>query len=64
MVEETQKQFKVLVNDEGQHSLFPAHKDSPAGWNDTLFRGTREQCLAYVEANWTDITPISARPQG
>ena len=51
--------FLVLVNDEGQHSLWPAFAAVPAGWEVAHDRDTRDACLAYVEANWTDMRPRS-----
>ncbi|MGV0646210.1 MbtH family protein [Mycolicibacterium sp. XJ879] len=51
--------FVVLVNDEDQHSLWPAFADVPAGWRLVFGEGTRADCLAYVEQNWTDIRPRS-----
>jgi uncharacterized protein YbdZ (MbtH family) len=53
--------FVVLVNDEEQHSLWPAAMDVPAGWRVVHGEDTRQACLGYVEANWTDIRPRSAR---
>ncbi|MCF3178964.1 MbtH family protein [Streptomyces polychromogenes] len=51
--------FVVLVNDEGQHSLWPAARTVPAGWTSVFGRDTRQNCLAYVEENWTDLRPAS-----
>ncbi|MBP2473027.1 MbtH protein [Crossiella equi] len=51
--------FLVLVNDEGQHSLWPAFAEVPAGWTVALAETDRESALAYVEANWTDLRPRS-----
>ncbi|HEX6681373.1 MAG TPA: MbtH family protein [Candidatus Limnocylindrales bacterium] len=53
--------FLVLVNDEGQHSLWPAFADVPAGWTVALPAGSRDTALSYVEANWTDLRPKSLR---
>ncbi|HEY0532493.1 MAG TPA: MbtH family protein [Actinoplanes sp.] len=53
--------FKVLVNDEEQHSLWPAELAVPAGWRAVFGTAGRQACLDYVEANWTDILPRSAR---
>lgn len=52
-------EFCVLVNDEGQHSLWPTFKDVPAGWTAVGPRGARQDCLAYIDANWTDMRPKS-----
>ncbi|WP_425569752.1 MbtH family protein [Rhodococcus olei] len=51
--------FLVLVNDEGQHSLWPTFSDVPAGWDTVHGPGSRTDCLDYVEANWTDMRPKS-----
>ncbi|CAM4109601.1 MbtH family protein [Nocardiopsis rhodophaea] len=51
--------FLVLVNDEGQHSLWPSFAEVPAGWTTVFGEDTRDACLAYVEENWTDLRPKS-----
>lgn len=51
--------FRVLVNDEGQHSLWPVFADVPAGWDVRLDDAPRDECLAYVEEHWTDMRPAS-----
>jgi MbtH protein len=51
--------FLVLVNDEGQHSLWPVFADVPAGWISRFGPESRMNCLAYVEQNWTDMRPRS-----
>jgi uncharacterized protein YbdZ (MbtH family) len=53
--------FLVLVNDEGQHSLWPTFADTPAGWRQVYGEASREECLAYIEEHWTDIRPKSLR---
>ncbi|MDS0137727.1 MULTISPECIES: MbtH family protein [unclassified Amycolatopsis] len=52
-------EFFVLVNDEGQHSLWPTFEDVPAGWQAKFGPATRAESLAYVEENWTDMRPRS-----
>ncbi|MDN0194388.1 MbtH family protein [Streptomyces sp. S.PNR 29] len=51
--------YLVLVNDEGQHSLWPDFADVPPGWTVAHGPDTRAAGLAYVEANWTDMRPRS-----
>ncbi|MGC9438389.1 MbtH family protein [Streptomyces sp. WG5] len=51
--------FLVLVNDEGQHSLWPSFAEVPGGWTTVFEENTRDACLEYVEANWTDLRPRS-----
>ncbi|SON59512.1 Enterobactin biosynthesis protein YbdZ [Mycobacterium simulans] len=53
--------FFVLVNDEEQHSLWPAFAEIPAGWNVVYGEAERHACLDYIEQNWTDIRPRSLR---
>lgn len=57
--EDEDGEYRVLVNDEGQHSLWPADIDVPAGWRIARDTGSRADCLAYVEENWTDLRPAS-----
>ncbi|MBX6389089.1 MAG: MbtH family protein [Frankia sp.] len=51
--------FLVLVNDEGQHSLWPSFAQVPAGWTQVFGPSSRQEALDYVEANWTDLRPRS-----
>jgi MbtH protein len=51
--------YFVLVNDEGQHSLWPSFVEIPAGWTVIHGEGTRKSCLDYIEENWTDMRPKS-----
>ena len=51
--------YLVLVNDEGQHSLWPAFAEVPGGWTVAHQEDTRQACLEYVERNWTDLRPKS-----
>ncbi|NHI04761.1 antibiotic synthesis protein MbtH [Streptomyces sp. KO7888] len=51
--------FLVLVNHEGQHSLWPSFAQVPGGWTVALEEDTRDACLEYVETNWTDLRPRS-----
>ncbi|MDG6110026.1 MbtH family protein [Dactylosporangium aurantiacum] len=53
--------YCVLVNDEEQHSLWPADLDVPAGWRVVFDGGDHDECVAYVERNWTDMRPRSLR---
>jgi uncharacterized protein YbdZ (MbtH family) len=51
--------FLVVVNDEGQHSLWPVFADVPAGWTVAFGESDRDACLRYVEEHWTDMRPRS-----
>jgi MbtH protein len=51
--------FLVLVNDEGQHSLWPTFAEVPPGWKSVHGPDVRQSCLDFVEANWMDMRPKS-----
>jgi acetyl-CoA carboxylase carboxyl transferase subunit beta len=53
--------YKVVVNHEEQYSIWPAHKDNPAGWRDAGKQGRKEECLEYINEVWTDMRPLSLR---
>lgn len=53
--------FMVLVNAEGQHSLWPARKEIPEGWSCIGSPAPKADCLIFVEGNWTDMRPRSLR---
>ncbi|GGS68238.1 protein mbtH [Planobispora rosea] len=57
--EDSEGRFLVLVNDEGQHSLWPSFAEVPAGWEKVFGEESRDACLEYVETNWTDMRPRS-----
>ncbi|WP_030828149.1 MbtH family protein [Streptomyces hygroscopicus] len=51
--------YYVLVNDELQHSLWPAFAEVPAGWTVVHGQDSRKACLDYINENWTDMRPKS-----
>jgi MbtH protein len=51
--------FLVLVNHEGQHSLWPSFAEVPAGWSVAHAEDSRQACLDYIEEHWTDMRPAS-----
>jgi uncharacterized protein YbdZ (MbtH family) len=53
--------YSVLRNEEDQHSLWPAFAAVPDGWTVVHGPGERDECLAYVRENWTDLRPRSVR---
>lgn len=56
---EVEDSVYVLVNNEGQHSLWPSFIHVPPGWRIVHGPDTRAACLQYVERNWTDMRPAS-----
>jgi uncharacterized protein YbdZ (MbtH family) len=57
--EDENGKYLVLVNDEGQYSLWPDFSEIPAGWSAVGLRGARKECLDWIRANWTDMRPQS-----
>ena len=57
--EDDGQEFVVLINEEGQHCLWPASLDIPSGWSRTGPSGVRALCLAWIEEHWTDMRPRS-----
>ena len=51
--------FIVLINDEGQYSLWPARINRPDGWQQVGQEGNKQECTEFIEANWTDMRPRS-----
>lgn len=51
--------FHVLVNDEGQHSLWPTFATVPQGWRIALSAASRQECLDHIEEHWGDLRPRS-----
>ncbi|MCQ8827726.1 MbtH family protein [Streptomyces malaysiensis] len=51
--------YLVLVNEEGQHSLWPAFAEVPAGWTVAHGEDDRQASLDYVNEHWTDMRPKS-----
>ncbi|MFG2957706.1 MbtH family protein [Streptomyces sp. NPDC048291] len=56
--------FHVVVNDEGQHAIWPDFAAVPAGWRSVAGPDSRTACLAHVEEHWTDLAPAGLRHSG
>jgi MbtH protein len=57
--EDEDAKYLVLINDEGQHSLWPVFADVPDGWEIIFGEDGRQECLDFIEKNWTDMRPKS-----
>ena len=55
------EEFCAVVNSQGQYSLWQADTPFPLGWAQAGSRGTRAECLTYIEAHWVDQVPRSLR---
>lgn len=57
--EDPDADYLILINDEGQHSLWPSFRTVPEGWRVTGPRAKRQECLEWIDAHWTDMRPAS-----
>jgi MbtH protein len=53
--------YQVVLNHEEQYSIWPAHKEPPAGWSPDGVTGTKRECLDHINVVWTDMRPLSLR---
>ncbi len=53
--------YVVVRNHEGQYSIWDSERPVPAGWDVQAAAAPKEQCLEFIRANWTDMTPLSLR---
>jgi len=53
--------YKILVNEEGQYSIWPETKQPPIGWKETGPTGSKQEVLEWIKDNWTDMRPVSLR---
>lgn len=51
--------YKVVMNHEGQYSIWPTQRSNPPGWQDTGKSGLKDECLAYIKEVWVDMRPLS-----
>jgi MbtH protein len=54
-------EFKVVINDEEQYSIWPVDKANPSGWHDANKAGTKDECLNFIQKAWVDMRPLSLR---
>lgn len=57
--EDDNASYCVLINAEGQYSLWPDFAEVPAGWTVALPSTTRQKCLDHVNEHWVDMRPRS-----
>lgn len=59
--EDPDGEFLVLVNEEGQYSLWPTVASVPAGWEVARGPGGRELMASFIAEHWSDMRPRSLR---
>ena len=52
--EDAGARYVVMVNDDGQHSLWRDFIAVPAGWTVTFGPAGRQQCLDHIDSAWAD----------
>jgi MbtH protein len=58
---EDSRVYTVVVNQEGQYSIWLAESAVPDGWSQVGKQGTKAECLAHIATVWTDMRPLSLR---
>jgi MbtH protein len=60
-MDEVEVKYQVVLNHEGQYSIWLADEGLPSGWTADGKAGSKEECLQHIAAVWTDLRPASAR---
>jgi MbtH protein len=55
------REFRVVRNSEEQYSIWTTDRELPPGWFEVGSRGSKAECLAYIERSWVDMRPVSLR---
>jgi amino acid adenylation domain-containing protein len=53
--------YSVVVNDQGQYSVWPTHREMAPGWTRVGPAAPKAECLARINALWTDMRPLRLR---
>lgn len=56
-----EEQCSVVLNEEGQYSIWPVGRHVPAGWHEVGKTGGLDECLSYIDEVWIDMRPRSLR---
>jgi MbtH protein len=59
--DDTQREYRVVCNEEEQYSIWPTSHALPPGWRASDKVGTKAECLAFINEVWTDLRPLSVR---
>jgi len=59
--DEDTREYVVVVNHEEQYSIWFAQRELPNGWSSVGKKGSKRECLDYIEEVWTDMRPLSLR---
>lgn len=61
MTDMTTELYWVVKNSEEQYSIWRNDREPPNGWFIQGEAQTKEECLQQIEAEWTDMRPLSLR---
>jgi MbtH protein len=61
MFDDPEREFQVLINDEGQNSSWPTSHQCPEGWTAVGVKGVKADCVAHIDKVWDDMRPVSLR---
>jgi uncharacterized protein YbdZ (MbtH family) len=61
MWDEEETMLQVDLNYGQQYSIWTERREHLPGWREVGVRGSRAECLVYIEAAWTDMRPRSVR---
>lgn len=54
-------ELKVVLNDEGQYSIWPLERATPAGWREVGKTGDKAACLEFIRETWVNQQPLSVQ---
>lgn len=55
------REYKVVINDEEQYSIWISDREIPKGWKNAGVQGPKQFCLDHIDRVWTDMRPLSLR---
>lgn len=55
------EQYVVVMNGEGQYSIWIVDHKVPLGWEKQEMMGSKQECLDYINEVWTDMRPNSVK---
>jgi MbtH protein len=58
---EDSRHYTVVINDEGQYSIWPIDGPPLRGWRVIGNPKPKAQCLSEIQTLWTDMRPASLK---
>lgn len=55
--------YKVIINAEGQYSIWQENVELSPGWRDVGKSGTEKECADYLKKTWKDLRPVSLQKE-